>query len=289
MTISFASMSILTELTVRIIGMKGKDENATTIANKHLQTDIQSGYYSKCKVARADIIDVIHARDQARDYRRVMTRPYGDNDLRILPTARLIEYDQKIGEFKIKFEDAVADVVTDWANIVNRQEIRLNKGGGNMFNASDYPPPHEVGDWFIFKTGQLPVPDVDHFVLDLSDQAVNKLKKDLERSNKEKLDASFIDIFKRLYAPVSKMADICGNDKKVFDSLITNLDSTLDVLSDLNVTNDVSFMQMIQEIRNDLTGYTPGQIRKSKHLKQQLGETAEEIKAKMAAMMGNLD
>ena len=158
-----------------------------------------------------------------------------------------------------------------------------------MFNPTDYPPKHEVADWFVFKTGQLPVPSVDHFILDLNDQAVEKLKRDLEKSNKEKFDASYLDMFKRLYAPVSKMADICGNDKKVFDSLIINLDSTLDILNDLNVTNDVNFMQMVTEIRNDLTGYTPGQIRKNKHLKQQLGETAEEIKAKMTAMMGDLD
>lgn len=285
---SFASMSVLTELTIKIIGMKGKDETATTIANKHLQTDTQSGYYSKCKVARVDIIKVINARDQARNYRQTMTRPYGENDLRILPTARLIEYDQKMGEYRIKFEDAVADVIYSWNSIVDRQKMRLNKGGGNMFNPADYPPQHEVEKWFVFKIGQLPVPQVDHFVLDLSEQAVEKIKRDLERSNKEKMDASYLDMFKRLYAPVSKMADICGNDKKVFDSLIGNLDTTLDILKDLNITNDVKFMQMIQEIKNHLTGYTAGQIRSDKHLKQQLGETAEELKAKMTSMMGDL-
>ena len=285
---SFTSMSVLTELTIKIPGMSGKDESATNVANTELKATADAGYYKKCKIARADIISVINARDHARNYRRNMTSPWGDNDLRLLPTARLLEYNSAMGNYKADFEKAVSDVEADWDNIVDKQRHRLNKIGGTLFDPKDYPAKHEIASKFIFKTGQIPVPQVGHFVLDLEQHTLEKLKDDLDRANAEKMDKCQMDMLQRLITPVSKMANICNNDKKVFDSLIGNLEQTVDILTDLNVTGNVQFMDMILEVKNHLTGFTSGQIRKNKHLKQQLGEKADEISAKMKAMLGDL-
>ena len=286
---SFASMSVLTELTIKYPGMEGKDTSATTAANKHLKADQNAGYYKKCKLARADIIDVINAGDMARNYRRKMTSPWGDGDLRMLPTSRLLEYNTSIGAFKTKFENAVFDVEKNWNDIVDRQKARLNKIGGKLFNPNDYPAQSQIGKWFIFKTAQLPIPQVEHFALQIQGQVVEDLKADLEKSTTEKLVKCQKNLFTRLIEPVSRMATICGDDKRVYESMITNMEDTIEILADLNVTGDMAFMQMIREIKDTLTGYTAGQIRKNKNLKHKLGQKAEEMVGKMQTMLGDLE
>ena len=95
-------------------------------------------------------------------------------------------------------------------------------------------------------------------------------------------------MFERMIEPVSKMADICGNDKRVYESLLANLDQTIDILSDLNVTGNVNFMQMVREVKDRLTGFSVGQIRENSHLKHQLGQDAEKMVGKMQTMLGEL-
>ena len=285
---SFASMSVLTELVIKFPGMSGKDASATTAANAHLKADTKSGFYSKCKIARTDIIGPIHVADAARNYRRMMTSPWGDGDLRMLPTARLLEYNQKLGEHKTNFEDKVREIENEWPEIVDKQKVRLNKAGGTMFKASDYPPQHEIANWFVFKVGQLPIPEIHHFAVDIQENVLEKLKEDLEKANNEKIAKCQINMFERMIDPVSKMADICGNDKRVYESLFANLDQAIDILSDLNVTGNVNFMQMVREVKDRLTGFSIGQIRKNKHLKHQLGQDAEKMVGKMQTMLGEL-
>jgi hypothetical protein len=285
---SFTSMSVLTELTIKMLGMTGKDDSATDVANAQLNADANAGYYKKCKIARADILPVIHARDAARNYHRQMTSPWGKKDLRLLPTSRLLEYNSAMSDYKATFENAVADIEANWDAIVDKQKNRLNKKGGTLFNPTDYPPKYEVADWFVFKTSQLPVPEVKHFALDLEAHVIDKLKRDLEKDNSEKIAQCQADMFTRLIMPVSKMADICSNDKKVFDSMVNNLEDTIDILTDLNVTGNVEFMNMITEIKDSLTGFTPGQIRKNKRLKQRLGAKANEMAAKIEIIMGEI-
>jgi hypothetical protein len=268
--------------------MTGKDDSATTVANTHLKATTDAGYYKKCKIARSDILDVIHARDAARDYRRRMTSPWGDGDLRMLPTSRLLEYDTAMGEFKIKFEDSVMDLASNWNNIVDRQKKRLNKSGGSLFDPNDYPAQKGVTNWFVFKMEQLPIPEISHFALDLEVNILAKLKEDLQKVNDEKIAHCQMDMLARLIAPVANMADICSNDKRVFDSLVENMDQTVDILTDLNVMGNLQIMQLLKEAKDRLTNYTTGQIRKNKHLKQKLGQEAEALVENIRAVMGEI-
>lgn len=286
---SFETMCVLTELRIKYPGMEGKDRSATNKANRHLKADTNAGYYKKCKLARSDIIDVINAGDMARNYRRKMTSPWGDGDLRMLPTSRILEYNTAIGNFKTAFETAVFAVETNWDDIVERQRERLNRIGGNLFDPNDYPPKSKIGKWFVFRTGQLPIPRAGHFALDIQGKVVEDIKQELEAANRERIIKCQKDLFSRLIEPVSRMATVCNNDQRVFESMIKNIEETIGILSDLNVTGDLNFTKMVHDVRNNLTGYTAGQIRKNKHLKNQLGQKAEEIVGKMQVMMGDIE
>ena len=73
----------------------------------------------------------------------------------------------------------------------------------------------------------------------------------------------------------------------MFKSLIGNVESTLDVLKDLNVANNIDLTNMITDVQKELSGFTPGQIKNSKSLKKKLGQKAEVLSDKMAGYMGS--
>jgi hypothetical protein len=287
MVSSFATKAILTELSIKVIGMGGKDKDATVSANSHLRANENSGYYHKCKIAREDIIDIIKVRDAAYAYRREITRPYGSNDQRMLPTALILEYNAELAGFKAQFTDAAMQIQNDWPNIVDMQRQRLEKRGGSLFNIEDYPTQAEVLDEFEFTVGQVPVPDADHFLLDLEAEVIEDLKRQHEESHKKKMEKSNNDLIRRLLLPVTKMADICGKDKKVFDSLVNNLQDQTKILTTLNITNDANLNMMISDVKNRLTRYTPGQIRDDKILKARLGTEAETLATELQHALSN--
>ena len=93
---------------------------------------------------------------------------------------------------------------------------------------------------------------------------------------------SKLELWRRLITPIENMAKICNEDKKVFKSLTTNLEKELDILADLNVTNDIDLTNALDEVRKTLTGFTPGQIRDDKKLKRDLGTKATALTSKIS-------
>ena len=281
-TPSLQHMAMISTLHIGMIGISGKDESATAKANAHLQTKDAAGYYTKCKVNRDDIRDLLTTAGLARSYRRKHTRPWGQNDTRLLPAYNVIEFQDQLKIYQDQFNDHAKKLQNNWPNIVRRQQQRL----GPLFNPLEYPTQHEVRDLFTFEFEMLPVPAGSHIVLDLEKQVLDKLQRQLERKNKRRMIESMKEMWNRLYEPVAKMAEVCTLDKAVYTSMIDNVEEAVQVLSALNITNDRKFDDMVAEINRRLVGYTPQQIRKNKDLKRSLGAAASDVSAKLETIMG---
>ena len=278
---SLQHMAMISTLHISMIGISNKDQTATDRANKFLQTSDMAGYYSKCKISRDDIRPVLQAAQNARNYRRKVTRPWGQNDTRLLPSSDILDYVDAMDRHKHAFEDAVLALQRNWLDIIDSQRQRL----GPLFNIKEYPAQHEVLMCFGFDQELLPIPDGSHIVLDLERKMIDKLKRQLEKENQKRLERSMGEMWQRLYEPIKNMAYICSEDKAVYKSLTANMEEAVDVLQRLNITNDQKFNDMIAEINQRLVGFTPLQIRKNKKLKEQLGSAATDISAKLEMIM----
>jgi hypothetical protein len=95
-----------------------------------------------------------------------------------------------------------------------------------------------------------------------------------------------LDTWMKLLEPVRTMADICGNDKKVFKSVIANLESVVEIVPSLNLVDDKRLTDIVEDIKNNLLGVTVGQIRDDKKLKEDLGIEASKISDIMDNYMG---
>ena len=294
---SLTKKTMLVNLEITMLGTSGKDMSTTTVVNAHLQTSKNAGYYKKCKIDSDSIRPIKSAADAARKIHKDLTRPFSNDDWRLLPATRVLEYTTEIRNARQNFDFAVKDIEAIWPAVIKKQKIRLNSIKHDLFNPKDYPfveadstatdgyiilTPVDLSPYYTFNFEMRPTPDAGHFIIDLENETIQELKDALTLKNEQNMKDSKIELWRRLITPIENMAKICTEDKKVFKSLTANLEKELDILADLNVTNDIDLTNALDEVRKTLTGFTPGQIRDDKKLKRDLGTKATALTSKIS-------
>jgi hypothetical protein len=275
---NLTSMAMLAHLKIEMIGMKAKDADATRGANKHFNASDAAGSYQKCKITTADLRDVIKFAGQARNAHMSFTMPFGNNGWRILPAKRVIDYTNEMSTHKTNFDSAVTDVVNNWPNIVTIAQGRLP---GTLFNPGDYPAQSQVAKYFKFSFDMMPIPEKSHFVLDIEQEMLQDLQDKLELQQKEGLERAMADVWRRLYDPVKNMARVLSEDRKIFTSMIVNIEEIVELLPVMNLAGDSNMTMLAAEIKQQLLGHTAGQIKDDDVLKARLAANATDIMNKM--------
>jgi hypothetical protein len=271
-------MAMLVSLNIEMIGMKAKDPDATRGANKFFQASDKAGDYQKCKIDKADIRDVIKYANQARNAHRSFTMPFANKGYRILPAKRILEYTNEMAIHKANFESAVADVVVDWPNILTRAQSRLV---GTLFNPGDYPSQANLPNYFNFDFDMIPIPEASHIVLDIEKEVIDELQAQLDQKQKEGLERAMADVWRRLYEPVKNMAKVLSEDRKIFSSMLANVEEIVELLPTINLAGDMQMTMLAAEIKQQLLGHTTGQIKDDDALKAKLAANAQSIVEKM--------
>ncbi len=283
---SLVSKAMIAKISFSMIGMRKKDNVATNRANNLLQTSQAAGMYQKCRISRKNIIDVIRVKDQISRLHRNSTTPFTKDGWGLIAADLVMGYSTQMSDYKQQFYLAADDVQNRWPAIVADEQQRL----GPLFNANEYPPQNKVKNYFRFTHELKPITDVesafDHLVLSVEKEVIEDLKHEMRKEREKSIERSQKDMWDRLFEPVEKMADICLNDKKVFKSVITNLEHIIDIMPQLNIVDNTDLTNMADEIKAKLLSHTVGQIRDDKHLKKSLGTEAEQLVGKMKHYMG---
>jgi hypothetical protein len=236
----------------------------------------------KIKIARQTINQVIHVAEKGRAVHKRLTAPFGDDGWRLIPSQSVLEYTQEMRDAKAEFQSEVVDIQNRWPQILNDEQTRL----GPMFNISDYPDQYAVPDHFFFDHEMRPVPNEGHIIIDIEAETLQEIKDNFVKNEERHLQKAMLDTWMKLLEPVRTMADICGNDKKVFKSVIANLESVVEIVPSLNLVDDKRLTDIVEDIKNNLLGVTVGQIRDDKKLKEDLGIEASKISDIMDNYMG---
>ena len=297
---SLTKKTMIATLNIKMLGMAGKAWRLTRQIHADINATNDSGFYQKCKIDRASVSQIIKTTEHARAVHKRLTRPFSDNGDRLLPATRVNEYTREMRAAKQDFVNAVMDLEARWPAVIAKQHARMARSKKVMFVPSDYPyvktdgnggyiiePNVDLKKFYKFDFELKPSPDEGHIVIELENETIDEIKAHMKRRQRKNLEASKLELWKRLMEPVKNMADICSNDKKVFKSLIANIEKELDILKDLNVTNDIDMANVLNDVKAQLTGYTPGQIRDDKRLKTELGKKAGHLSDVMSAYMGN--
>lgn len=236
--------SLIVSLTMSQWSARKLDKGITDEVNNNHNAASDAGRYNKLLVAKENLEPITKVVSKARTFHYDNTLPWGDNNERLLTTKSYFEYVNKMGELKSEFDQAVADFLRKYDQVISEAKIRLN----GMFKESDYPTRHQIEDKFGFRTTFMTVPDGDIRV-GLNNEEVDKLRVGIESEINNRLNEAVKSIWIRVKEQVTKMRDKLSDKEGVFrDSLFENLKDLIEVLPKLNVTGDENINQVCRDM-----------------------------------------
>ncbi len=184
------------------------------------------------------------------------TLPWLSDGARVMPSSKWKETASWMRSEQDKFDAAVDKFVAAYPTYLQRAANDL----GDMFRATDYPTPKEVGKRFSIEVSLMPIPSGDDFRLDLAGEEMEELRLEVERLSK--------------YKPAKKKGE---RSEGVFhDTLVTNVRDLVGILPSLNVVDDVRLSDITRRL-DALAQTTPQQLRTNDKARRSTRDEAERI------------
>jgi hypothetical protein len=170
------------------------------------------------------------------------TLPWSDSGIRLLPSAKFMEFNAKLQQAEDKFYGLVTEFVQVYPSLITAQAMAL----GNMFKREDYPHPSDIEHRFRFSVNYMPVPSSGDFRVDIGNDAQEELRKKLSALADERVEHAMKDIKTRLLDHLKRMSDRLTVDyvsgeavpRKFHDSLLEGAHDLCEMAQSLNVIND---------------------------------------------------
>jgi len=238
------SCALLVEFNASVWTARKLDKGATdeVVINKRAAAK-DAARVNKHLLAGRGELDVIQKHVGAvRTYVYENTLPWSDTGIRLLPTAKFLEFNDRMGQFEQEFVDLVNDFVQVYPSLITAQAMAL----GDMFDRNEYPSAGEMAHKFSFRLNYMPVPKAGDFRVDVGNEAQEELQKKLAKLADERVEFAMKDARDRLKAHLERMMErlkveeINGKVQKsrIHDTLIEGGLELCDALVALNLTGD---------------------------------------------------
>lgn len=185
----------------------------------------------------------------ARTYVYDNTLPWSNSGQRLIITARLPKFDQRIRDYIDEFNEKVDAFVQVYPGLIMAQAMAL----GTMFDRSEYPTASEIRHKFNMACDYLPVPTAGDIRVDIGNQAQDELRERLEHMTKVRVEKAVSDLNEKLVEHLKRMADRLVTDKdaktgepqarRFTETLVSSAFELCDMVRDYNLTGDPTLMQ----------------------------------------------
>ena len=215
-----------------------------------------------------------------------LTLPWSDNGPRLLPAFKLIDYMDEMNSNEQEFNGYRVKFAHDLPNLRTRAAFVA----GNLYNPADYPSDEEIMDkwrWSLTYSDHSP----GDFRIDLDEASIEELKQQAARSVRERYNGSMQHILGETMAHCQRMVtqltpsdalDKHGNPvtKRLHETLITSLDSLVQMLSGCNLYQDRKIEEIVQACRKIVGAHSVEEWRNSETLRDKAVEAVEDVLAK---------
>lgn len=219
-----------------------------TIVSHSLQSN--AGRWKKNKLDPSTLEPIIKRASEARNWVHYRyTVPWQNRGPRLLPAALHPKYEVEIKAAESKFWEEVNTWIAGYKDHIANAKTMHN----GTFTASDYPGwdpntdtvyPEVIRSQFAFGVEYSPVPDSSQFIVQLSEDKVNKMKQSFSDLAERRIQEVVTDTWSRLLDPVRHLIETLGKDKPIFrDSLIVNIKEVADIMEGLNLTGNMEMSE----------------------------------------------
>lgn len=275
------------------------DQDATEQTLNNYQAFEGAGRFNKALIDKAHLGTLRKIIQDARKYWHSVTLPWGNEGSRILPGAKIFEFESKMREFQRVFEEEYDKLEANYASIVDEQKKIL----GNMYNPDDYPSIEELRQKFGFENGKLGIKveisgieSTDDIRLDMTEPLINRLKNQAAEEEREKIIEATRDIYRRLVQKLSAMVErleATKMDKKTNDEVyakfknatITNLVEILKLVPLLNIAGDETLNEVSRQLSEKLADIDPVYIRNDEQIRKEVVATGKKAMEQLERKM----
>jgi hypothetical protein len=170
------------------------------------------------------------------------TLAWSDDGWRLLPVLNYQKYTDKLRQARHTYDSLLGDFLADYPSLQAAARVKLN----GMYREDDYPA--DVSSKYGFAIEFAPVPAGGDFRVALSQAEIDVIATRTEDRVKSAFEAAHKDAVKRLYECVSRIHERLAQPNAIFrDSLISNASELCDVLSRMNITEDINLDALRQQ------------------------------------------
>ena len=241
---------------------------------------------SKRLISKDALRDIRSAISAARSLHDTMTLPWGKHGERLLPVAMHQNYTDRIDRCANRLEEARKVFLDQYEALIEEAKITL----GRMFDGADYPTRDQAAEKFGLAYEISPVPDAAHFVADLADKQADRIKADLEKRTRIKLDNAVVRLYERIEESLRRLIDRLGTDdkgkpKRIHASALETMQQIADAVPAMNLTNDSQLTDIGARIRKVLKSVEIDDLRH----KSRKSEAVEMVNLRREKLSGALD
>lgn len=286
-----AQKAVLADVTIHHWTGRKLDKEITDETNKRHNAQEDAGRYNKLLISQEAFNEVYSINNAARTKHRLMTMPWSDAGLRILPATMYDEFAKTFRNYRNDFDTAADSFARNYPNYVNAAKKRLN----GMFKADDYPHPNRVRGMFSFHVSVRPVPDMEDFRVSVAQEHAEDMRNNLRADMEAALNDVMKEPVRRIIERVGHMATKLKQYKpkagakraeNTFrDSLVNNVRELMPLLNAFNLTGDKSLGELIKRVEKELTVVDAEVLREDTDTRKAVAKAAEAILKDAQALM----
>ena len=235
----------------------------------------ESGRFNKRLIPTAEFSDINSAQNKARSYFNLHTQPWGDDGQRLIAATRVMTFSNEIQALRMEYMRAVDKFMAKYPQL--QQDARVRPG--SLYNPNEFPPEALVQAKFTFAMETFAAPSSD-FRSDIPDEVKANIISSVNKRQEDAVKSCIV----RVRDQLERIARVCGSQKSaVRDSLMDSTTAMVDILGDLNITDDPEIERLRGELRQIVV--PTDTLRRSKHARAQTADRADEILASMAGLV----
>lgn len=279
--ITIASSAVLVDLNISVWTGRKMDKKVSAEIDADKHTQVRAGNYHKALMAGAqELEDIAKYAAGIRNWHAQQTLPWSDAGTRLIPTARLFDYQQELGVRENGFHDLVDKFLASYSTLVQAAQFRL----GALFNADEYPDVDVIAAKFGFRYVFSPVPVAGDFRVDIGNEGLEELKKQYEQNQNRYIEQAMRDVWGRVREVTERLSKQLRVDKstgekgKLYQSTLDNALELCDMLKSMNINNDPELEKIRKELYMTLNGVDLKELKQDEMIR-------EGVKAELDALI----
>ena len=287
---SIKNHALLVSLSVSKPQMTKKDDKATRDAesanNAHGAGQFRKDLYPKSLVQ-----PILTVESSARAYIESVTYMWTRGEY-LLPTAKFMEFTERIGKYQVEFDQCVTAFLNNWSNVMQQAQTSQ----GELFDANAYPDLTDLKNDFRFRVNYRPVTDAGDFRVQMQDDEMDALRAEVETATRESMNNMLRAPLERLKEVVQRLHEVTAkSDREVLNKKTGVVDMRPPIFRDSvvdNIMEEINLLHAFADVMPDNVLAIAKEIADTTPHPQQLRDNPDarkEVNTQTAALLNSIN